>query len=42
MLARRYGGTPWQWRRASDTDWATGIALLNEEMERMKEAGYGS
>lgn len=38
ILARRFGGTPWQWRNeASELDWGTGIRLLNEETERMEE-----
>ncbi|MDU2421570.1 MAG: hypothetical protein E7D48_05635 [Bifidobacterium scardovii] len=38
LLARRFGGTPWQWREhASDLDWGTGIRLLAEEMERAEE-----
>ncbi|WP_158276294.1 hypothetical protein [Bifidobacterium callitrichidarum] len=42
ILARRFGGTPWQWRtEASELDWGTGIRLLNEEMERMEETGHG-
>lgn len=38
MLARRFGGTPWQWRNeASELDWGTGIRLLTEEMERAEK-----
>ena len=38
ILARRFGGTPWQWREeASELDWGTGIRLLTEEMERAEK-----
>lgn len=38
ILAARFGGSPWAWRReASELDWGTAIRLLEEEAERMEE-----
>nr|DAP10574.1 MAG TPA: hypothetical protein [Caudoviricetes sp.] len=42
ILAARFGGSPWQWRReASEFDWGTAVRLLEEEMERLEEAKHG-
>nr|UVX81368.1 MAG: hypothetical protein [Bacteriophage sp.]UWG24288.1 MAG: hypothetical protein [Bacteriophage sp.] len=41
MLAARFGGTPWAWRRESEPspeDWGTCLELLEKEREAAEEA----
>lgn len=39
MLARNFGGTPWQWREeASELDWGTCVEILMQEAEELEEA----
>lgn len=44
ILAARFGGTPWQWRREDEPDerdWGTALNLLQAEQEAMEEAKHG-
>jgi hypothetical protein len=43
LLARYFGGTPWEWRRkATEADWATALEILQTEAEQMREATHGA
>lgn len=38
LLALHAGGTPWEWReKADEMDWATAIAVLREQADRMNK-----
>nr|DAH96196.1 MAG TPA: hypothetical protein [Caudoviricetes sp.] len=40
MLAARFGGTPWAWRRETqpqEADWGTCVSLLRKEAEETED-----